>query len=124
MLKVENGGELRQKKRSHLARLATHLLVGAFVGAIVTNFFLKDFGPTAIGGIIGAVLAYLDTTHFGILELLRKFAGFFAGLYGILAILSPDKYPIAQLPTAQVPLAGLLFVLFAVFLLRRELDVF
>ena len=119
VLKVQEGGE--NGARKSLTRL-THTIVGVFCGLVVSNFFTKDISWTIGGAILGAILGYYDIGRFDLWEAFRKFVGVFAGLYGILAVLSPEKYPIAQLPKSQIPLAGLALIVFALYVLRRELN--
>src|SRR5208282_1537497 len=115
---MEDKKDTQREKENSLARRRTHIVAGALVAFALTYVFIKNPIFSVIGAIIGATLAYFDTTHYDLIETLRKFAGIFLGIYGILAVLAPDKYPIAQLPTSLVALAGLVCIVGAVFLLR------
>jgi hypothetical protein len=53
-------------------------------------------------------------------ELPRIILGFIMALYGFLALVAPERYPIDGIPSVYTPLIGLILLVFGIVLLTRK----
>jgi hypothetical protein len=118
-VKGAKGGE--EVERNFLSYRQTHAIVGALIGFLIGYFLTANYSYAVVIALVGVALGYFTKPSFELWDLLRKLLGAFAIFYGVFAVISPERYPIATLPPTQVPLAGVLFIVLGLYLLRREL---